>query len=135
VIVSSRSSLNLYRGIAWTNSNTLLTSPQPRTLIQSQILNEIHTNTIFPKSVQPNSPVGTRATIIEVSPRDELVFAYYPNRSNELGINTGTGFIYERKKGNGINEWILLSPFHFPTGDGVVAAKWLLQERQVSDCL
>jgi hypothetical protein len=122
------------RAIAWTLSNTLLTSHYSQTLIQSQVLFDKHVNTILPMNFQATPPVGTYATIIEVSARDEMVFAYYPTRPNDIdyGRNAGTGYIYERKRGDAINEWHIHTPLTFPAGDGVVAARWLLQDRRVS---
>ena len=120
--------------MAWTLSNTLLTSHYSQTLIQSQVLHEKQTSTVLPMSLQATPPVGTHATVIEVSPRDEMIFAYYPTRPDDInfGHTAGTGYIYERKRGNAINEWYAHPPLTMPSGDGVVAAKWLLQERRVS---
>lgn len=92
-------------------------------------------STTLPLSLQSTPIAGTHATIIEVSPRDELIFAYFPTRPGDMdyGINAGVGLIYERKKGDAINEWHIAStPLVVPGGDGIVAAKWLMKEREVS---
>ena len=85
----------------------------------------------LPFNLALNSVVGSQATIIEVSSRDDMIFAYFPTKPNDVNYDSyaGVGLMYEG--GTGMNEWEVTPPLYFPTGDGVVAAKWLLGERQV----
>jgi hypothetical protein len=55
--------------------------------------------------------------------------------SNDIGygLNAGKG-IYVRAEGWGCHKRMAYSSVTLPAGDGTVAAKWLLQDRRVSEC-
>jgi hypothetical protein len=54
-----------------------------------------------------DEPAATHATIIEVSARDEMMFAYFPTRPEDIGyrLKRRDGiYMYRLKSGNAINE-------------------------------
>ncbi|KZS90893.1 hypothetical protein SISNIDRAFT_487912 [Sistotremastrum niveocremeum HHB9708] len=118
------------RPIAWTPSNLIYTSHSTQTLVQRQPFRPSLDSKLLPMTVMGNAYFRSQASIISISPREDMIFAYFPIGLVETPADrgAGVGIVYERALD--VDQWSIRASWVFPEGDGAVEAKWLLPERE-----
>lgn len=116
----------LSRPVHWTSSSTIFVAhaSEPR-VICLQYPSNRQFSLPNPPSLTTNPASHEPPTIISGSARDSWLFAYLP------GIDTeAVGCLW--RKGSTVDSWMVKEWWTFARGAGVVTARWLNPEREVS---
>jgi len=128
------------RPVAWTRSNILLV-PDPTTptihahqipRVSSSKSSPIHFTLPQPMPILSMPAAFFPATILQLGPRDELLFAYFPSAP---GIPTLQGVVGSLacvwQKTEALDVWLVKEFWRVDEGHGIVTMRWLDEEREV----
>jgi hypothetical protein len=68
------------------------------------------------------------ASILTISPQSKYLYAYFPP-TQSLASAGGLGCVWEAEES--LDTWTVKDFWHFPAESGVVAMRWLGEEREV----
>jgi hypothetical protein len=69
------------------------------------------------------------ATTLSVSPQDKYLYAFFPPAQPNVSTG-GLGCVWGVEES--LDTWIIKDFWHYPAEGGVVAMRWLGEEREVS---